>query len=126
LKAWNALDSFRGESQIHTWLYRIASNETLTFLAAQRMRNVSSSLEMEEVLLSNLQSDVYFSGNDAEKKLQEAILSLPEKQRMVFNMKYFEDIKYEDMEKILNTSVGALKASYHHAVKKIKNFLNDN
>jgi len=125
MKAWSALDSFRGESQINTWLYRIASNETLTFLAAQRMKNVTSSLEMEEVLLANLQSDVYFSGDEAQKKLQEAILTLPEKQRMVFNMKYFDDLKYEDMEKILGTSVGALKASYHYATKKIEAFFKE-
>ncbi|MDR0828550.1 MAG: sigma-70 family RNA polymerase sigma factor [Prevotellaceae bacterium] len=122
MKAWVALDNFRGESQIHTWLFRIATNETLTFLASQRMKNVTTSLEMEEVLLQNLRSDPYFNGDELQERLQEAILTLPEKQRMVFNMKYFEDMKYDDMEKILDTSVGALKASYHHAVKKIENF----
>lgn len=125
MKAWSALDSFRGDSQIHTWMFRIATNETLTFLAAQRMRNVNSSLEMEELLLSNLKSDVYFNGDDIQRKLQEAILQLPEKQRIVFNMKYFSDMKYEEMEQILGTSVGALKASYHHAVKKIEAFLTE-
>lgn len=125
MKAWGALDSFRGDSQIHTWMFRIATNETLTFLAAQRMRNVNSSLEMEELLLSNLKSDVYFNGDDIQRKLQEAILQLPEKQRIVFNMKYFSDMKYEEMEQILGTSVGALKASYHHAVKKIEAFLTE-
>lgn len=125
MKAWSALDSFRGDSQIHTWMFRIATNETLTFLAAQRMRNVNSSLEMEELLLSNLKSDVYFNGDDIQRKLQEALLQLPEKQRIVFNMKYFSDMKYEEMEQILGTSVGALKASYHHAVKKIEAFLTE-
>jgi len=125
MKAWAALDSFRGESQINTWLYRIASNETLTFLASQRMKNVTTSLEMEEVLLTNLRSDAYFSGDEAQEKLQQAILTLPEKQRMVFNMKYFDDLKYEEMEKVLGTSVGALKASYHYAVKKIETFLKE-
>ena len=125
MKAWAAIDTFRGESQIHTWLYRIASNETLTFLAAQRMKNVTSSLEMEEMLLANLQSDVYFSGDEVQQKLQQAILTLPEKQRMVFNMKYFDDLKYEDIEKVLGTSAGALKASYHYAVKKIEAFFKE-
>ena len=122
MKAWAALDTFRGESQINTWLYKIATNETLTFLAAQRMKNVTSSLEMEEVLLANLQGDAYFSGDEVQQKLQQAILTLPEKQRMVFNMRYFDDLKYEDIEQILGTSVGALKASYHYAVKKIETF----
>jgi len=125
MKAWAALDSFRGESQINTWLYRIASNETLTFLAAQRMKNVTSSLEMEETLLANIRSDAYFSGDEAQEKLQQAILTLPEKQRMVFNMKYFDDLKYDEMEKVLGTSIGALKASYHYAVKKIETFLKE-
>ncbi|MDR3326799.1 MAG: RNA polymerase sigma factor [Prevotellaceae bacterium] len=125
MKAWYAIDSFRGESQIHTWLYRIASNETLTFLAAQRMKNVTSSLEMEELLLSNLRADTYFNGDELQEKLQQAILSLPEKQRLVFNIRYFDNVKYEDMEKMLNTSAGALKASYHHAVKKIEAFFKE-
>ncbi|MDR1654180.1 MAG: sigma-70 family RNA polymerase sigma factor [Prevotellaceae bacterium] len=122
LKAWQAIDSFRGESRIHTWLYRIATNETLTFLASQRLKNISSPLEMEELLLSRLESDVYFSGDEIQKKLHEAILTLPEKQRLVFNMRYFENIKYEQMAEILSTSAGSLKASYHHAVKKIEAF----
>ncbi len=123
MKAWKALDKFRGESQINTWIYRIATNEALTFLAQQRMKNVVSSLEMEDLLIQNLEADSYFSGDEAQKKLQEAILQLPEKQRLVFNMKYFSEMKYEEMSEILGTSVGALKASYHHAVKKIEAFL---
>lgn len=123
MKAWKSLDTFRGESQINTWLYKIASNEALTFLAQQRMKNVTTSLEMEEVMINNLEADSYFSGDEAEKKLQEAIIQLPEKQRLVFNMKYFSEMKYEEMSEILGTSVGALKASYHHAVKKIEAFL---
>ena len=87
------------------------------------MQNITSSLDLEETLLSKLESDTYFSGDETQKKLQKAILTLPEKQRLVFQMKYFDDMKYEDMEAILGTSTGALKASYHHAVKKIEQFL---
>ncbi|MCE5332495.1 MAG: sigma-70 family RNA polymerase sigma factor [Bacteroidales bacterium] len=122
MKAWNGLDGFRGDSQISTWLYKIATNETLTFLMNKRARNLTSMDDEEMVLLQNLQSDTYFNGNEVEMKLQKAILTLPEKQRLVFNMKYFDDITYEEMEAILGTTVGALKASYHHAVKKIEKF----
>lgn len=125
MKAWKGLANFRGEAQISTWLYRIATNETLTFLSNKRMRNIAGIDDVEGLLLINLQADTYFSGNEAELKLQEAILTLPEKQRLVFNMKYFDDLTYEELEKILETSVGALKASYHHAVKKIEKFLSD-
>ncbi|MDR1585456.1 MAG: sigma-70 family RNA polymerase sigma factor [Prevotellaceae bacterium] len=125
MKAWAALDNFRGDSQLSTWLYRIATNETLTFLANKRMRNSLSSIEVEDLMLQNLKADSYFNGDEAQLKLQQAILTLPEKQRLVFNMKYFEDITYEEMEKALGTSVGALKASYHHAVKKIEKYLEE-
>jgi len=123
MKAWNGIENFRGESQISTWLYRIATNETLTFLANKRLKHIGSMEDEESLMFQNLKADSYFDGNAAELKLQEAILSLPEKQRLVFNMKYFDDITYEEMENILGTSVGALKASYHHAVKKIERFL---
>ena len=122
LKAWNGLESFRGDSHIATWLHRIAINETLTFLANAQLKNVDNMLDIENIMVQNLQSDSYFSGDEIQLKLQKAILSLPPKQRIVFNMKYFEDRKYEEMAEILNTSVGALKASYHHAVKKIEHF----
>jgi len=125
MKAWNGLDGFRGDSQISTWLYRIATNETLTFLSNKRMRNQHSIDELEENMFSHLQADNYFNGNELQLKLQKAILTLPEKQRLVFNMKYFDDMKYEEMESVLGTSVGALKASYHHAVKKIEKFFED-
>jgi RNA polymerase sigma-70 factor (ECF subfamily) len=125
MKAWNGLDGFRGDSQISTWLYRIATNETLTFLSNKRMRTSNSIDDVEDNLLNNLQADTYFSGTELQLKLQKAILTLPEKQRLVFNMKYFEDIKYEEMEAILGTSVGALKASYHHAVKKIEKYFEE-
>ncbi|OIP82792.1 MAG: RNA polymerase subunit sigma-70 [Porphyromonadaceae bacterium CG2_30_38_12] len=123
LKAWNGIDSFRGDSLISTWLYRIATNETLTFLATKRLKHIGSMEDEESLMFQNLKADSYFDGNDAERKLQEAILTLPEKQRLVFNMKYFEDITYEKLEEILGTSAGALKASYHHAVKKIERYL---
>lgn len=122
MKAWNAIEGFRGESQLSTWLYRIATNETLTFLSSKRMKLSNSLDEVEDSLLYNLKSDRYVDGNEIQIKLQQAILTLPEKQRLVFNMKYFDDITYEQMEEILGTSVGALKASYHHAVKKIEKF----
>lgn len=123
MKAWRGLDKFRGDAQISTWLYRIATNETMTFLADMRKRNIAGIEDVESLLTNHLKAESYFDGTAAEKKLQEAILSLPEKQRLVFNMKYFDDLKYSEMEKILSTSVGALKASYHHAVKKIQQYL---
>jgi RNA polymerase sigma-70 factor, ECF subfamily len=125
MKAWNGLDGFRGDSQVSTWLYRIATNETLTFLTNKRMRSQNSIDDVDEVLLQNLKADTYFSGTEIQMKLQKAILTLPEKQRLVFNMKYFDDITYDQMEAILGTSVGALKASYHYAVKKIEKFFTD-
>ena len=125
MKAWNGLDGFRGDSQVSTWLYRIATNETLTFLTNQRMRCQNSIDEADDLLLQNLQADTYFNGTEIQMKLQKAILTLPEKQRIVFNMKYFDDITYELMEAILGTSVGALKASYHYAVKKIEKYFSD-
>jgi RNA polymerase sigma-70 factor (ECF subfamily) len=123
LKAWNGLDSFRGDSNISTWLHRIAINETFTFLASLQMKNVDNMIDIENIMVQNLQSDSYFSGDETQLKLQKAILSLPSKQRLVFNMKYFENRKYEEMEEILGTSIGSLKASYHHAVKKIEHFI---
>ena len=125
MKAWNGLDGFRGESQISTWLYRIATNETLTFLTNRRMRSQSPIDDVDEALLQNLKADTYFNGNEIQLKLQKAILTLPEKQRLVFNMKYFDDITYDQMEAVLGTSVGALKASYHFAVKKIEKLLSE-
>lgn len=125
LKAWKGLDGFRGEAQLSTWLYRIATNETLTFLANKRLKSIELMEELEDLLFSSLQADSYFSGDEVQLKLQKAILTLPEKQRLVFNMKYFDDMTYDTMEGILGTSVGALKASYHHAVKKIEKYLEE-
>ena len=126
IKAWNGLEGFRGDSQISTWFYKIATNETLTFLANKRQRNHTSMDDDEKLMLQNLQSDTYFDGDEVQLILQKAILTLPEKQRLVFNMKYFDDITYEQMEAILGTSVGALKASYHIAVKKIEKYFEQN
>jgi len=123
LKVWNNLDNFRGESKLLTWLYRIAINESITFINKERSQNNIPIDDTDNFLYSKLESDPYFDGDEAQLKLQKAILTLPEKQRIVFNMKYFDEMKYEEISEILNTSVGALKASYHHAVKKIEDFL---
>lgn len=126
IKIWNALGSFRGDSSLFTWLYRIATNESITFLN-QRKRRMSTSLSDEnEYLVENLESDPYFDGDEWQLLLQKAIATLPEKQRLVFNMKYFDEIKYEDMAVILETSVGALKASYFHAVRKVEEYVKVN
>lgn len=122
IKIWENLSGFKGESQLYTWMFRIATNESLNFLN-KRKQNVSLEDTSPE-LLGHLTSGQYFNGDAASRKLQEAILQLPEKQRVVFNMKYFDNVKYEDMSDVLETSVGALKASYHFAVKKIEDFLN--
>jgi RNA polymerase sigma factor (sigma-70 family) len=126
LKAWKGMENFRGESQIYTWLYRIATNEALSFLKEKRKKFFLPLVDVEKELSSNLESDSYFNGDQIQLKLQKAILKLPEKQRLVFNMRYFDQMKYEDISQVLDTSVGALKASYHHAAKKIENMLKNN
>ncbi len=123
VKVWRSINNFREESSLYTWLYRIATNESLTLVHANKRRSLMPMNDASEFLMNNLTSDPYFEGNEIQKKLQEAILQLPEKQRIVFNMKYFDEMKYEDMSQILNTSVGALKASFHHAVKKVEEFI---
>lgn len=122
IKAWQGLDAFRGDSQLSTWLYRIAINESLAFLA--RNKSMQSLDDVDGEPIRTLESDPYFDGDATELMLQQAIATLPEKQRIVFNLKYFEEMKYEDMSHLLGTSVGALKASYHLAVKKIEDFFN--
>lgn len=123
IKAFNHLDGFREDSQLFTWLYRIATNEALTFLKKKR-KNIFVSLDdVSHSLVSKLESDPELNGDEIQLKLQKAILSLPTKQRLVFNMKYFEELKYEEIAEVTGTSVGALKASYHHAVKKIEAFI---
>ncbi len=123
LKAWVNIESFRGDSKLSTWLYRIAINESITFLNKQSNHNGVTMDDPEGYLANKLESDDWFDGDELQMKLQKAILRLPEKQRLVFNMRYFDELKYEDMSEILGTSVGALKASYHHAAKKIEDFL---
>lgn len=118
LKAWNGLDSFHGDSKISTWLSRIAINESLDFLRRRKQPTVS----VEEVSVSRLTADEYFDGSEAEAMLQEAIVTLPDVQRTVFLLRYFDEMKYSDISQMLNTSEGALKASYHIAVKKITEF----
>ena len=125
IKAWTALSDFRGDAQLFTWLYRIATNEALTFLKKKRTRFFLPLVDVERQLSSTLEDDPYFNGDAMQKKLQKAILKLPEKQRVVFNMRYFEEMKYEEMSDVLGTSVGALKASYHHAVQKIEKFIEE-
>lgn len=123
VKVWKSIGNFREESALYTWLYRIATNEAITFLNSKKRRSLLPLNDVSDYLMENLTSDPYFEGDKLQMKLQEAILQLPEKQRIVFNMKYFDEMKYEDMSKILDTSVGALKASYHHAAKKIEEFI---
>lgn len=120
IKAWKGLDNFKEDSQLYTWLYRIATNETLSFIRQRKADLFVRYGDVEYNIESKLEDDTFFKGDAIQKKLQVAIQLLPEKQRLVFNMKYFEDMKYEDMSQVLDTSVGALKASYHHAVKKIE------
>ena len=121
LKVWKSLSTFRSDSQLYTWLYRIATNESITFLKRKKIRNsVSIDDDDGKNMVKTLAESPYFDGDKAQMKLQKALLTLPEKQRLVFNMKYFDDLKYEDISEILGTSVGALKASFHIAVKKIE------
>lgn len=120
LKAWSAIDAFRGDSKISTWLFRIAVNETLTFLEKEK-KIICTDIDTSAIA-QHLQSDNYFDGDATQLQLQEAINQLPDKQRLVFNLKYFQEMKYEEMSAILGTSIGALKASYHHAIRKITDF----
>lgn len=125
LKAWSNIEQFRGEAKLSTWLYKIAVNESITFLNKERQRQ-NVSLDDDSFLVGSLESDEWFDGDELQLKLQKAIATLPEKQRLIFNMKYFDEMKYEEMSEILGTSVGALKASFHHAVKKIELFFEKN
>ena len=122
IKAWKGLETFKNEAQLYTWLYRIATNECINFLNQKRSKHMMPLEDAEFYLSDSLHYDDYFSGDELQLQLQKAILSLPEKQRIVFNMKYFDEMSYNEISEILGTSVGALKASYHHAVKKIKDW----
>jgi RNA polymerase sigma factor (sigma-70 family) len=123
IKAWRGLENFREDSQLYTWLYRIATNESLTFLEQQKRKGALSFDEMESGLSNKIKADENFNANQLEWKLQLAIQQLPEKQRVVFNLRYFDEMPYEEMSKVLDTSEGALKASYHHAAKKIEEII---
>jgi len=125
LKVWKNMDRFRGEAALFTWLYRIATNETLTFLQTKQKKQLKTInaplLSAEEIL----ESDPWFDGNEIQLKLQACLMQLPQRQRLVFNMKYFEEMKYQQISEILKVTVGSLKASYHHAVKKIESILKE-
>ena len=125
IKVFRSIHNFKGDSKLYSWMYRIATNESITFINQRAKKAGISSEELKNTLVNNLQADVYFEGDEIQLQLQKAIATLPNKQQVVFTMKYFEDITYNDMSEILDTSVGALKASYHHAVKKIEVFLTD-
>jgi RNA polymerase sigma-70 factor (ECF subfamily) len=126
VKIYKNINSFKGDSKLFSWMYRIATNESITFINKRAKRLQISNEEVQNLAINNLKSDVYFEGDAIQLKLQQAIATLPEKQQLVFNMKYFEDIKYKDMSEILETSEGALKSSYHIAVKKIEAYLTSN
>ncbi len=123
IKVWRSLDNFREDSQLYTWLYRIATNESLTFLEKQKKHPSLSLSDYDGYLTNKITADQHFDSNKLEWKLQLAIQKLPEKQRVVFCLRYYEEMPYEEMSRVLETSEGALKASYHHAVKKIEDFI---
>lgn len=123
IKVYRNIHNFKGDSKLYSWMYRIATNESITFINKKAKRLQITNEEVQNLAINNLTSDVYFEGDAIQLKLQQAIATLPEKQQLVFNMKYFDDIKYKDMSEILQTSEGALKASYHIAIKKIEDYL---
>ena len=123
IKVYKNINNFKGDSKLYSWMYRIATNESITFINKNAKRLQVTNEEVQQLAINNLASDVYFEGSEIQLKLQEAINTLPPKQQLIFNMKYFQDIKYKDMSNILETSEGALKASYHIAVKKIETYL---
>ncbi|HHW82107.1 MAG TPA: sigma-70 family RNA polymerase sigma factor [Bacteroidales bacterium] len=125
IKAWLNIDKFRGDAKLSTWLYKIAINESITFINRSKAKLNLSIDDDDSFLVNKLEGDKYFDGDQAQLLLQQAVVTLPEKQRLVFQMKYFNELKYDEMSDILGTSVGALKASYHHAVKKVEKFLKE-
>jgi RNA polymerase sigma-70 factor, ECF subfamily len=126
LKIYSNLSNFKGESKLFSWMYRIATNEAITFMQQRAKKQGIANVEIQQKAIDKLESDVYFDGNEIQLKLQKAIVLLPDKQQLVFKMKYFEELKYEQISEISGTSVGALKASYFHAIKKIETFLRNN
>jgi RNA polymerase sigma factor (sigma-70 family) len=126
IKVFRYLKDFKGDSKLFSWMYRIATNEAITFINQKAKKNRTTSEALQKKLVDNLKADVYFDGNEIQIKLQKAVAALPEKQQLVFKMKYYEELKYEEISEILGTSVGALKASFHHAVKKIEDFVKNN
>ena len=126
IKVFKNLNNFQGDSQVYTWLYRIATNETLTFINKRNRTTHLSNEDLHESLVTNLVSDPYFNGDEAQLKLQQAIDTFPTKQKQVFVMKYFDELQYNEISEILGTSEGALKANYHYAVKKITEYVTDN
>lgn len=125
IKVYKNIGDFNGDSKLYSWMYRIATNEALTFLKKKSKKLRISDTELQDKMIDNLQADVYFEGDEIQLKLQKAVAILPEKQKLIFNMKYFEEMKYEEISDILDTSVGGLKASYHLAVKKVESFLKE-
>ncbi len=123
IKVYRNIEGFKGDSKLYSWMYRIATNESLTFLKQKSKKLGVSDEELKMTMIENLQSDVYFEGSEIQLKLQQAMATLPDKQKLVFTMKYFQEMKYEEISEVLETSVGALKASYHLAVKKIETYL---
>jgi len=126
IKIWNSLAYFKSQSSLYTWLYRISVNEALQHLRSQKRKVFFGQEEIQNHLIQKLESDPYFDGDELQKKLQEAILLLPEKQRMIFNMRYYDELKYEEISQILGTTTGGLKASYHLALKKLEKYLTNN
>lgn len=123
VKVWKNIRSFKGDSKLYTWIYRIATNEALNYLRKKKKRFFLPIADVEHELTTSLESDTYYTGDEIQLKLQKAILTLPDKQRLVFNMKYFEELKFSEIAEVMQVSVGSLKAQYHHAVKKIEKVL---
>ena len=123
IKVWKHLDNFRQDAQLFTWIYRIATNECLSFLGSKRRKFLLPLTDVGAELASKLEADPNLAGDEIELKLQKAILQLPDKQRLVFNLRYYDEMPYEQMADVTGTSVGALKASYHHAVKKVEAYV---
>lgn len=126
VKVWNALDTFRQESQLYTWLYRIATREAITFLKKARLHSVVSFEDYDRLMANRIAADDYFSGDQLQLALQKAIAQLPPKQKAVFTLRYFQEMKYEEIAQILDTSVGSLKTSYHYAAEKVADYLKKN